>query len=123
MNEKTVCIECGKRESDEHIGHAYRPAIWPLSGGEVSGVRVEKSEVSDNRSPPTQLQHQLREIAEKYRTDFIENCPEFPNGYWKSLDDIILRAMQEAYELGARHNQIPIPPTEKELSIEAQCNE
>jgi len=26
----------------------------PLSGGEVSEVRTEKSEVSDNRSPPTQ---------------------------------------------------------------------
>ena len=55
-----------------------------LSGGEVSGVRAEKSEVSEVRSPPTQLRDYhdvpfpegtqpnpdlLNEIAEKYETD------------------------------------------------------
>jgi|SRR5215472_11183205 len=55
-----------------------------LSGGEVSGVRAEKSEVSEVRSPPTQLRDYhdvpfpegtqpnpdlLNEITEKYETD------------------------------------------------------
>jgi len=86
MSEKTVCIECGKRESDEHIGHAYRPAIWPLSGGAAS----EFHQLSDAEIDMKFIKQdtQLREIAEKWGL-------EYSTGKMR-LDDAILRAMQEA---------------------------
>jgi hypothetical protein len=69
MSDPVVCIECGKRESDEHIGHAYRPAIWPLSGGDVALENDSKEPCIQKPSPPTQLREEHKIRTERGRSE------------------------------------------------------
>jgi hypothetical protein len=68
---------------EDAIVNTVEAVLTTLSGDEVSGVRAEKSEVSDNRASPSQSRKLWEEIpASEYdaRTDFALVMADLVNG-------------------------------------------
>jgi len=111
--------EIAMLDPSEAYKYGYRTAIKDLSGGDIENSHQKLGEARVSQSTLNSYKELLQE-AEQQLNEARESAGIFAKGF-VALQEIILASGSKAQQFLA--NQIPVPPTEKELSIEAQCNE